>query len=387
MARRTRDLTVGVVFALALSIFAIGVMSVGSGVGLLKRTLHYKIVFENADGLSIGSPVKMAGVQIGTVTDLELPTDPGRAGIQAEVGIDKDYAARVREDSRAALRTLQILTGEKVVEISPGSPDATQLPEDATIELAPGNELFQQAQDAAQDLSQITASLRKILEDVSQGEGLLGQVLTNPELAEEGFSSLQRAFFNLESTSDQLLQAMEGRGLIARLLKDEETAAILDDVAVSMERVRAISEGIDPNSGLLGALTQDDGQGSAILDDLQTSARNLREFSDGLRPDTGLLGKLMHDPAYGEAVADDLRLAARNLAEITDKINSGQGTLGALVNERELHDDLEVMMSGVNDSKFTRWLLRRYRRKGVESLDAATAGDPPAVPPAAGEGS
>ena len=53
-------------------------------------------------------------------------------------------------------------------------------------------------------------------------------------------------------------------------------------------------------------------------------------------------------------------------------MNSGQGTLGALVNERVLHDSLEDVVAGTNDSKFARWLLRHYQKKGIETEDGKT---------------
>jgi hypothetical protein len=55
------------------------------------------------------------------------------------------------------------------------------------------------------------------------------------------------------------------------------------------------------------------------------------------------------------------------VAEITDKVNRGVGTLGALVNERTVHDGLEDVIAGVNDSKFARWLLRHYQKNGIEA--------------------
>ena len=54
------------------------------------------------------------------------------------------------------------------------------------------------------------------------------------------------------------------------------------------------------------------------------------------------------------------------LAEITGKINRGEGTLGALVNERELHDSMEEVVAGIDDSKFARWLVKHYRKKGIK---------------------
>ena len=76
--------------------------------------------------------------------------------------------------------------------------------------------------------------------------------------------------------------------------------------------------------------------------------------------------RLLNDPEYSEALAGDLRETLGNTAEITRKVNEGQGTLGALVNERVLHDGMEEVVAGVGNSKFARWLLRHYQKKGVK---------------------
>ena len=81
----------------------------------------------------------------------------------------------------------------------------------------------------------------------------------------------------------------------------------------------------------------------------------------------GLVGKLLNDPAYSDAIASKLQETVTNLAEITRKINEGSGTLGALVNNRTLYDSAEDVFAGVNDSKFARWMLRHYQKKGIEA--------------------
>ncbi len=62
--------------------------------------------------------------------------------------------------------------------------------------------------------------------------------------------------------------------------------------------------------------------------------------------------------------------------KITEKINRGEGTLGALVNNSVLYDGAEEVVAGVNDSKFARWLLRHYQKKGIKAGEQAkTDGD------------
>ena len=119
MARRpAHDATVGAVFALGLIVFALAVMVVGGESGLWFKQSRYSVVFPHASGLLVGAPVRMAGVEIGTVTKIDLPTDPGQSGIEVHVGIDPAYSGRVREDSHAALRLLQILTNEKYIKLA-----------------------------------------------------------------------------------------------------------------------------------------------------------------------------------------------------------------------------------------------------------------------------
>ena len=84
----------------------------------------------------------------------------------------------------------------------------------------------------------------------------------------------------------------------------------------------------------------------------------------------------MYDEAYSNRLAGSLQDAASNLSAITKKINEGKGTLGALVNDRTLYDSAEDVFAGVNDSKFARWMLRHYQKKGIEAPQPSPAPAP-----------
>ena len=92
----SREATVGAFVALALIVFAVGVMAVGGESRLFSRKATYRAVFPSTDGLIVGSPVKMGGVQVGTVTQLKLPTDPGALGVEVSLGIQRLRRAPAR---------------------------------------------------------------------------------------------------------------------------------------------------------------------------------------------------------------------------------------------------------------------------------------------------
>jgi len=364
--RRARDLTVGVLFALSLVILALTIMAVGGDSRLFVQKSYYAVIFPTTEGLRAGSPVKMAGVEVGTVAAIELSTSPEHPGIYVTVGVDRAFAGRVREDSRAALRILQLLSGEKFVEIIPGSPGSPVLPEGAVIEPVQETALLEQAAITAENLNEITLSLKKVLGALERGEGLMGQMITDPEFGQKGLEALRGALENLEALTGDLL---EGRGFVGRMLYDEEFASKVDTLSDALENLARLLSGIDMSEGGVGALLEDGGAGEQAIEDLRASAASLRSVTAKLESGEGLFGRLLNDPEYSEGLAHDLRRTVGNLAEISEKINQGDGTLGALVNDRTVYDGLEDVVAGLNDSKFARWLLKHYRKRGIETQE------------------
>ena len=57
------------------------------------------------------------------------------------------------------------------------------------------------------------------------------------------------------------------------------------------------------------------------------------------------------------------------------KVDRGEGTLGALVNDPLLYQGMRDVVTGVQDSRFLRWMAQRYARKGGASRAGAGDGD------------
>jgi len=110
-------------FVIALSIaaafFAVWLSRTGD-----KDDVVYRIHFdESVSGLALGEPVKLVGVDVGTVKTMSIDTkDPRR--VQVEVKLHKD--APVKTDTKATLRSKGI-TGVSFIELSGGTPDAQTL--------------------------------------------------------------------------------------------------------------------------------------------------------------------------------------------------------------------------------------------------------------------
>lgn len=369
--KTSRDVAVGALFALALIILAITVMALGDGSNLFRSQARYTVLFPSVEGMGIGSPVKMSGVQIGSVTGIVLSTDANLEGIEVEIGIDASYRHRIRADSQALLKILQLLSGEKYVELSSGTPAASELPEGSVIELGQDTELFTQAAQASENINDISVSLKNILQALESGEGLLGKAITDPDFGKEGLESLVGALDNLKSLSTDLRQ---GKGFVGRLLGDEEFAGKVDSLGDAVDGLARVISRIDADEGAIGELLREDGSGKQAVQDLAEAASSLKRVAASLESERGFVGKLLNDEAYSEKLATDLQTLMANFAEVSSKINHGEGTLGALVNERTLYDGVEDVVAGVNDSKFARWLMRHYQKKGIKASPEQVAG-------------
>lgn len=110
-------------FVIALSIaaafFAVWLSRTGD-----KDDVLYRIHFdESVSGLALGEPVKLVGVDVGTVKTMSIDTkDPRR--VQVEVKLHKE--APIKADTKATLRSKGI-TGVSFIELSGGTSDAQTL--------------------------------------------------------------------------------------------------------------------------------------------------------------------------------------------------------------------------------------------------------------------
>jgi phospholipid/cholesterol/gamma-HCH transport system substrate-binding protein len=381
--RRARDLSVGAFVALGLIVLAIGIMAIGGESRIFAPKAHYRVVFPSTEGLRVGSPVMMAGVTVGTVAEIRLPRDPHAKGIEVVVGVDRNYAARVREGSESALRYLAWLSGEKYVEISPGDPGRAQLSEGALIPSRAETEIFERGADIAENLNEITVALRDILGPLQRGEGVFGQLLKNPEFGKEGIAHAEAALENIEAITARIRR---GEGLGGRLIADPELASRARDLSRSLAGLSRMIESVERGEGTLGALLEKGGAGERAIEDLREASASLRRVAGRLESKEGLLGRLLNDREYSEEAAAQFRATLKDLSEIAAKINRGEGTLGALVNERALYESAEEFMTGVNDSKFARWLWRHYQKRGIrkgggEGAPGRPSPDPESDPP------
>ncbi len=116
--------------AFVIAIVAIGIVAMATfgRTKLLRHRIELKAYFQNAQGLRAGAPVRLAGVDVGSVVSVHAR--PEMQGSPAEVVmlVSTSYELRIPNDSTVSLDTAGVL-GETFAEIdvhgASGSPAKT----------------------------------------------------------------------------------------------------------------------------------------------------------------------------------------------------------------------------------------------------------------------
>lgn len=156
MNRKTLELWVGLfvaagILALAMLAFKVGNLATAD----VRDAYTIKARFDNIGGLKVKSPVTMAGVRIGRVTDITF--DNGRYQAVVTMSIDGRYQ-KIPRDTSASILTSGLL-GEQYVGLEAGGAedylrdgDTLQLTQSALVlEKMIGQFLFNQAAQPAKE--------------------------------------------------------------------------------------------------------------------------------------------------------------------------------------------------------------------------------------------
>ena len=363
---------VGVILFAAMVLLAGAILFIGGTKGFFVRRTSYFARFSNSQGMVGGNQVRLAGVIVGAVRDIEVPRVPGQ-DLTIHFDIERKYQHLVKTDSRAEIKTIGLL-GDKFLEVTPGSADKPDLEPDHEIMAFRGAELekiLAGSGDLVDNVVAISKSLKNILGRTEKGEGFLGEITSESENGQALSRSLRQT---LDSVSGVMKDVRQGKGLVGRLPNDEKAGekvlGELGSASASLNRILGtVEKGTLTGHGLVPALLSDpEGKRKffAMVDSLQATADGLASFSKDLKSGDGLLGQLVSNGDFSREFLGDLKKLSSHLANVAAKLDSKEGTAGKLIADPAVADAMNDILVGINESKALRWLIRDRQRSGIQ---------------------
>jgi phospholipid/cholesterol/gamma-HCH transport system substrate-binding protein len=260
-AKTSGDLVKLLVFIVVTSL-ATGVLVVLIGNLTFQDSRPYKAVFSDATGVFQGDDIRIAGVKVGSVSDVQVVD-----GNRALVSFDVADTATVTRSSTATIR-YRNLVGQRYISLTQGVGDLSQLPAGATIPLS--------RTEPALDLTVLFNGFKPLFAALSPADvnKLSGELIKVFQGEGGNIEGLLRSTASVTST------------LAARDQLVGDVIDNLNEVLVTLKgRDQELSDLIVQFRDFIGGLAQDKDAILGSLDSISTLTEQTSQLVTGVRPD------------------------------------------------------------------------------------------------------
>lgn len=316
------ELKIGIVSVVAIVLAAGLIFQLSGQGGFFWQRYRLKAVFGNVAGVGTGAPVRVAGIEVGSVEEVQLTGDR----VEVIMKVSKDMRSRITNRSVAGIGAVSLL-GEGAVDITPAT-GGTPIPEWGYVPTAPPAASLGDVQNQA---SQGLQQLNGLLQDIRSGKGTLGQLAANQALYND-LDSL------LTSVNQVTRTINSGRGTLGRLMNDPAAARSLE---ASLANLQMITARLQNGEGSLGKFMTDD----QFHDQLVSTTSNINSLTGRMNSGEGTMGQLMTN----RQLFDRFNSTADRMDKLVTGLNAGEGTAGQLLRDRQMYDNLNKTIASVND--------------------------------------
>jgi phospholipid/cholesterol/gamma-HCH transport system substrate-binding protein len=377
-----REIKVGIFVLMGLIVAGAIIFLVGDERRVFDRHFELHAAFTDVAGLKPGAPVRMGGIDVGSVRSVRFSDDVRDKRLHVRFDVVATAHDRIKSDSTVTISNKGLL-GDKMMEVTQGTDGMPIIPDGGDIQAVQPEDLAKYLAKA-NDLLEIT---KRVLTNIERLTG----TAADPQVQED-FKASVTALRRL------LGDAAANDGFVHRLLTDPKMADHLDQVFVqtsqsgkSFDRVaneiRVLLRQVKDGPGLAHTLLYSK-DGDAILTKLSNVSEELRLTMAEIRTGKGALHELVYGKDGAEVTANMEKLTA-DLRDIVADIKAGKGTIGALVVDPSIYEDVKSILGNLDRNEVLRALVRYTIKQDETSPSPATAPvtgpviAPPPVAPAA----
>jgi phospholipid/cholesterol/gamma-HCH transport system substrate-binding protein len=331
MGGRGLNLKVGLFVLISLAVFMAFVFVLGGEGFFLRKRYEVQTSFTNVAGLAEGAPVRLSGLNIGSVKEIRFPEDPKKDFIVVVMEVSADGVKRIGPDAVATIRT-QGLLGDKYIEILRGSKEPPkEIPRVLQISSYTPPEfekLLGQSEELIDNIISISKSLDEIVKAFGKKE--------NIENISRIIASIRKSLEAIETQKGVLHALIYGRE--DKSGRDfEDTLGEFDE---AINNLNSLLKDIKRERGIINALIYDEG----LTKKLSELVTDIDSLTEEISREGGIL--------------PELRETVSNFKRISEKLEGGEGTLGALINDPTVYDNLKGVLGEAERSKFVRSVVR-----------------------------
>jgi phospholipid/cholesterol/gamma-HCH transport system substrate-binding protein len=172
----------GMFVSIALALFIVVIYFIGDGKHMFTKTFHINGTFKDLAGLQVGNNIRFTGMNVGTVSKVEIATD---STVRVDMLIDKKVKKYLKKDAVASIGS-EGLMGNKVVNLLPGSAGTAEVEDNGTIlTITPVSmdDIMKNLAVTSNNASLITADISALTTNIRNGHGAVGKLFMDSSFA------------------------------------------------------------------------------------------------------------------------------------------------------------------------------------------------------------
>lgn len=213
----------GIFVFVGVILFIVGIYFIGDQKQLFSSTFSIKGIFKNVNGLKIGNNVQFSGINVGTVSNIEIISD---TSVSVNMTIEEGTRKFIRKNASAIIGS-EGLMGNKIISIIPGTNDEKTIENNDLIKTCIPvsiDDILVKVKVTADNAAIISEQLAEILLKVNNGNGTISRLLQDSTIAE----NINKTLINLRRSTkglDENMEAAKHNILLKGYFKDKERAA------------------------------------------------------------------------------------------------------------------------------------------------------------------
>jgi phospholipid/cholesterol/gamma-HCH transport system substrate-binding protein len=316
-----------------------------SGGGFFTRKITLKSYFDDANGLRVGAPVRLSGVDVGNVKGIRVVNKP-LTPVEVTMKVSMKYDFDLRKDSKTLLSTAGVL-GETYINID-SSQAKGQAAQDGDIlpsAAVPGyEEVMRAGQSTLQNMDALLKRADRIVAFVESGQGSIGKLIYDPSLYNRVNSTVSE-FQNL------VKEISEGQGSLGKLINDDE---LYQKANGTIDKVNKMIDDLNAGNGTAGKLLKD----PTLYNNANQTVVNVKQLTDDINAGKGALGKLAKDQEF----ANKLQNTMNRLSDLADRLDAGEGSAGKFLRDPSMYNNTNELLTD------TRELIKAIRQNPKKYL-------------------
>jgi phospholipid/cholesterol/gamma-HCH transport system substrate-binding protein len=324
------ELRVGITVIFASLVLGLLLFLMSGTGGFFSKRITLVSYFDNAEGLRVGAPVRLSGVDIGNVSRILIVRDRDKQLTPVEIvmKVSTKYSFNLRRDTRTSLSTAGVL-GETFMDMDssqasgPLAQDGDTLPTSVHPDF---NEVVRSSQSTLQNMDALLKRADRILAFAESGKGSLGKLIYDPTL----YDRFSQTVAELKTVVDEIAK---GQGSLGQLINSNDAYT---KFLATLDKMNGLVDDLQQGKGTAGKFLKD----PTLYNNANDTVANLKKVSEDLNAGKGTAGRLLKD----EELAKKIDTTMTKLVALTSELEAGQGTAGKLFKDETLYNNANQML-------------------------------------------